>query len=762
MLQRIARFAIAGPRRILVSALLIMVAAGAFGAPVMDHLSGGGFRNSDSESWYASQILADTFDQGDMQMVVALRTKDGADGHAARAVADDLVSRLEQFPFITQVRSAWTSPPAAARAMFSEDGRTGVIVAGVSGGENGAQKNARTLLPLLHDRDGVEVSPGGEVFTYIEANDQSKRDLLVMEAIALPVCFLVLVWVFGGLLAAAVPLAVGGFTMLGSMAILRGLTWFTEVSIFSLNLVISLGLALAIDYTLLIVSRYRDEIADGAAPDAALVRTMATAGRTVLFSALTVSLAMATMALFPMYFLKSLAFAGVAVVALAAAAAVVVTPAAIVMLGDGLNSLDVRRLARRVLARPEPAPHPVEATLWYRWTRAVLRRSIPIAVAVTALLVLLGAPFLGVTWGYPDDRVLPTSSTSRQIGDDMRDGFSVNALTDLTVVLPDAADVAPADLGRYAGDLSRVADVVAVSAPDGTYVGGVRMGAPTAPTGAAQGSAFLTVITDAPLYSDSSETQLDTLHAVATPGGHEALVTGRAQINRDSARGIAETMPVVLAVIAAITFVLLFLLTGSVVLPLKALVLNVLSLTASFGALVWIFQDGHLGAFGTTATGTMVAHVPALLFCLAFGLSMDYEVFLISRIREYWLASPKGETDSDNAVALGIARTGRVVTAAALLMAVTFSALIAAEVSIMTMLGLGLTLAVLADATLVRMLLMPALMHLLGRLNWWAPAPLRWVHDRFGISESGEPHVRVPRRTIPVPPRLPDAVAPAT
>jgi putative drug exporter of the RND superfamily len=751
MLQALARFAIAAPKRVIVAALLMMVAAGVFATPIMDSLSAGGMRNSTSQSWYASKILADKFDQGDMQLIVSVSSDAGAQGASARHVGTDLVAQLERFPFVTQVHSAWTAPPPMARSMVSEDGRTGLIIAGITGGESGAQKNGRELLPLFHDRNGVTVTPGGEVMTYIEANDQSKRDLLTMEAIALPVSFVVLVWVFGGMLAAAVPLAVGIFAIVGSMAILRAVAAFTEVSIFSLNLALVMGLALAIDYTLLIVSRFRDEIADGAERDDALVRTMATAGRTVLFSALTVSLSMATMALFPMYFLKSLAYAGVAVVALAAVAAVVVTPAAIALLGTRLDALDMRRFGRRLLRRPEPPARDVTETFWYRWTRRVLRRSIPIAATVIALLLVLGAPFLGVKWGFPDDRVLGQSATSRQVGDTLRADFALNSLTTLMVVIPHVIDLPPAEIDRYARQLSEVADVDSVSAPGGTFAGGVRVGPPMAPTGLKDGSAFFTVSTAAPLFSVASETQLDHLHAVATPGGRDVMLTGHAQINRDSAEAVANTMPVVLSLIAVITFVLLFLLTGSVVLPLKALLLNVLSLTASFGALVWVFQDGNLGAFGTAATGTMAAQIPALLFCLAFGLSMDYEVFLISRIREHWLASGQTRVDNDEAVALGIARTGRVVTAAAVLMAVSFSTLMAAEVSVMRMFGLGLTLAVLADATVVRMMLMPAFMHLLGRYNWWAPAPMRRLHKRFGITESGATSpAREPILPVPV------------
>lgn len=737
MLHRIAHLALAAPRRVLVVAALAMVAAGIFGIPVAKSLSAGGFQDPTSESARATQLLSDKFARGDMQLVISVTDDNaGAQSPAARAVGADIAAQLKASPFVTEVSSAWTVPAPAAATLISKDGKTGLILAGITGGESGAQKHAKELTDqLVHDRDGVTVRAGGEAMIYVQINGQSEKDLLMMESIAIPLSFLVLVWVFGGLLAAALPLAVGGFAILGSLAVLRGFTMVTDISIFALNLTVAMGLALAIDYTLLIVSRYRDELAEGVDPDRALVRTMVTAGRTVLFSAMTVALSMVAMVLFPMYFLKSFAYAGIAVVALAAFAAIVVAPAAIALLGDRLDAYDVRRFIRRVLGRPEPVRKPVEQTFWYRMTKRVMRRSVPVGLAVIALLLMLGAPFLGIKWGFPDDRVLPSSASSRQLGDELRNDFAVDSSTAVTVVLPDVTRLAPAELDRYAGDLSRAADGVSVSAPGGTFVDGRRVGPPTSGTGMADGSAYLTVGSHVPLFSDASEAQLDALHAVPAPA--EVQFTGLAQVNRDSSHAITSRLPLVLGIIAAITFVLLFLLTGSVVLPLKALVLNVLSLSAAFGALVWIFQDGHLGALGTTSTGTLVANLPVLLFCIAFGLSMDYEVFLVSRIREYWLESGQTREDNDESVALGLARTGRVVTAAALLMSISFAALIAAQVAFMRMFGLGLTIAVLVDATLVRMLLVPAFMHLMGQWNWWAPAPLARLHKRIGISESG-------------------------
>jgi uncharacterized membrane protein YdfJ with MMPL/SSD domain len=755
VLQRIALLAIAAPRRVIAVAVLVMVAAGIFGIPVAKSLSASGFQDPTSESARGAQLLTDKFGQGDMQMLITVTAPDSATGPAARAVGLGIVDQLRQSPHVAGVTSAWTTPPAAANELISKDGKAGLIVAGITGGESNAANYAQTLADQVArdhpgETGGITVRSGGMAMVNAQITSQSQRDLLLMESIAVPFSFVVLVWVFGGLLAAALPVAVGLMAILGSMAVLRFISFSTDVSIFALNLSTALGLALAIDYTLLIISRYRDELADGADPDTALVRTMTTAGRTVLFSATTVALSMAAMILFPMHFLKSFAYAGVATVAFAALAAVAVTPAAIALLGHRLNALDVRRLARRLRHRAAshvagPVHRPIEAQFWYRSTTFVMRRAVPIGLAVVALLLLLGAPFLGVRWGFPDDRVLPPSASAHQVGDQLRTDFVEDSATAVTAVIPDADGLTPADLDRYAAALSAVPDVTAVSAPTGTFAGGAEVGPPSAATGVAQGSAFLTVTSTAPLFTDSSETQLDRLHAVPRPAGRPVDLTGLAQTNRDSVDAITSRLPLVLGLIAVITFVLLFLLTGSVVLPLTALVCNVLSLTAAFGALVWIFQDGHLGALGTTSTGTLVANMPVLLFCIAFGLSMDYEVFLMSRIREYWLttgaAGPatsepvRTDADNDESVALGLARTGRVITAAALVMSISFAALIAAQVQVMRLFGLGLTVAVLVDATLVRMVLVPAFMKVLGRWNWWAPEPLVWLHNRIGISD---------------------------
>ncbi|MCW2513318.1 MAG: hypothetical protein JWR11_2360 [Mycobacterium sp.] len=748
LLPHVARLAIAAPRRTIAVAGLLMLAAGIVGVPVAKSLSAGGFQDPTSESARATQILTDKFGQGDVQLMFVVSAPGGVRDAGARAVGTEIADQLARSTHVTGVTSAWTAAPAAVSALVSKDGSSGLIVAGIGGGESESQAYADELSNrFAKDRDGVTVRAGGLAMVNAQITAQAQHDMLVMESITIPLSFVVLVWVFGGLLAAALPVAIGGMSILGALAVLRVITFTTDVSIFALNLSTALGLALAIDYTLLIISRYRDEIASGAPPDDALIHTMATAGRTVLFSATTVALSMAAMILFPMHFLKSFGYAGIATVAFTAIAAVVITPAAIVLLGDRLDAFDVRRLVRRTFDRPEPVRKPVEREFWYRSTQFVMRRAIPIGLAVITLLVLLGMPFLGVRWGFPDDRVLPGSASAHQVGDELRSDFANDSATAVSVVIPDAVGVSRDAMAAYAARLSEVSDVSAVSAPVGTFVAGAPVGPPTAPTGMADGSALLTVSSTAPLFSDGSEVQLRALHAVAAPDGRTVELTGTAQTNRDSVDAITSRLPLVLGVIAVITFGLLFLLTGSVVMPLKALALNVLSLTAAFGAMVWIFQDHHLGGLGTTSTGTLVANMPVLLFCIAFGLAMDYEVFVVSRIREFWLASDRTRADSRKAVALGIARTGRVVTAAALVMSISFAALIASHVSFMRMFGVGLTLAVLVDATLVRMVLLPAFMRVMGEWNWWAPKPLVRIHERFGISEQGHT-VRPPRTPI--------------
>jgi putative drug exporter of the RND superfamily len=734
MLERLARLALRAPKQIIAAAALILVAVAVFGSPVAKSLSSGGFNYPGSESNRARGILLDKFGQGDMRLLVAVSSAQGVGDPAAESVARQIEATLHDSADVAGVTSAWTLPPTAAGPLLSKDRKTGLVVAALRADDDGVALVAKRVADRLpRGRDGVVVRLGGAAM-FAEMNEQAQRDMVTMEVIAMPLSFLALIWVFGGAVAAALPVAVGMFSVLGALAALRVVTLFTDVSIFAMNLAASMGLALAIDYTLLILSRYRDEITAGAGVEDALVRTMTTAGRTVLFSALTVALSMSAMVLFPMYFLRSFAYAGVAVVAFALLASLVCTPAAIALLAGRLYALDVGKLARQLLGRPPVTPRGVQQSFWYRNTHFVMRHAVVVSVVVVTLLLLLGAPFLHARWGFPDDRVLPSTASSRQVGDLVRSEFGADPLAEVRIVVPDISGASAQQLEDYGAALSRVPDVTAVSSPTATYVAGKQAGPPVGPAGVASNSAFYTLRSSAALFTDASEAQLKSLHAVRTPAGRPVLFGGYAQDSDDIVSAVMSRLPLVLSVIAAVTFALLFVVTGSVVLPIKALVLNGLSLTAMFGAMVWIFQYGHLGGLGSTATGTMSINVPVLMFCVAFGLSMDYEIFLLSRIREYWLASGRNRRDNDESVALGLARTGRVVTAAALLMAIVFAGLSSARISFLQMFGVGLTIAVLMDATVVRMLLLPALMRILGRANWWAPGRRR---SRDGGVEAG-------------------------
>ncbi|MGW5387936.1 MMPL family transporter [Nocardia sp. NPDC003963] len=743
MLLRIAQFTTRFPRAILAGALVVALLCGIFGATAAAGLKSGGFVSGDAESIRAAEMLTDNFDGAAPNYILLVESPDGVDADQVRARALQIIDVLKARPDTAGVQSYWTAPsPAVASALRSTDGESGLIAVNFEGDETQIQDAASELSgQVTGSADGVTVRAGGTAATFHEVNDQITHDLAVAEAAAIPLTLIVLVLVFGSLIAASLPLLVGLFAIAATLAILKLFTLFTDVSIYAMNLTTALGLALAIDYSLFIVSRFREELAAGRDPRAATVRALQTAGRTVLFSAVTVALSLSAMLVFDLYFLRSFAYSGVAVVVAAAVASIVVLPAALVLLGHRVNSLDLRAPILRLFGR-EPAPLGAmvpEQTGWYRLVKRVMRAAVPVAVAIVALMLALGSPFLSVKFGYPDERVLPTSASSRQVGDEVRAEFPrADPGGNTTIVLDGYRD--DRGIGEYAARLSEIDGVTAVLADSGVYVSGNRL-APTPPGMSNQTGTYLTVTSSLDPFSPAGRDQLDALRAVDTPA--PALFGGSAAVNEDSLEALADKLPLAGLLIVLSTFVVLFLFTGSLVLPLKALLLNTLSLTAAFGAMVWIFQEGHLeGLLGFTAVGYLVPTMPILMFCLAFGLSMDYEVFLLSRIREEWLrrragrtGSEHAEADNTEAVAIGVARTGRIFTAAAVLMAIVIGALTTSKVSFIQLMGLGLTLTVLADATLIRALLVPALMKLLGPLNWWAPKPLARLHDRIGFTE---------------------------
>ncbi|WP_341684129.1 MMPL family transporter [Nocardia farcinica] len=736
MLTTLARFATTRPRVVIAAALLLMLVCGAFGASASSHMKSGGFVTSELESVRAADYISQHFPGGAPNYILLITAEDGVDSPAARAAAERAVAQLGEHPEVSGIQSYWSTRPDLANALRGKDGRSGLVVAEIAGDDSElTERAARISDQVQTDADGVTVRAGGLGAAFADMNTQISKDLIVAEAIAIPLTGLLLVLVFGSVVAAAMPVAIGLFAVVAALGILRALTAVTDVSIYALNMTTALGLALAIDYSLFVVSRYREELARGLAPAAAVVRAVQTAGRTVIYSALVVALSLAALAVFPQYFFKSFAYAGVAVVLAAAAAAVIVLPALLMLLGARINAWDLRPVLRRLLRRPAPQAVQAEHSRWYRWVVAVMRRAAPIAVVTTVVLLLLGSPFLGAQFGYPDDRALQ-AAPSRQVGDELRANFAADLGTSTFVVLPEFRGEEAA-LAGYAAALSKVPDVPAVLSGAGVYLNGSKVAAPP-PGMVGEAGALVSVGTRLDPYSSEGKAQLARLREVPAPG--PTLFGGPAALNRDSVAAIAERLPAAGILIAVTTLILLFLFTGSLLLPVKALALNMLSLAATFGAMVWVFQEGHLsGLLGFTPTGKLDLAMPILMFAIAFGASMDYEVFLLSRIREEWLAGPKTAAGNTHAVALGVARTGRIFTAAALLMSIVFFAVATSGVTAMKLFGIGCALAVLSDATVIRALLAPALMRVLGTVNWWAPKPLAALHARFGLTEQEAP-----------------------
>jgi len=729
-MRRLGRFVLRRRRLVLVLAVAFLPIAAVLGGNVKQHLSAGGFADPGSASARAGRLLESRFATGAPNVVVLVTAKGSPDASvddpAVEAAGLALAHRLAGEQGVRAVTSYWAlhAPP-----LRSQDGRQALILGQVPGDEDAVRDATASFAARYHVTTGpvtADLGGAGAVFRQIE--DQAQRDLRRAESLSLPITLVLLVLVFGSAVAAGLPLAVGALAVLGTFLVLRVVAALTDVSIFALNLTTGMGLGLAIDYSLFIVSRFREELRAGHDPDRAVLRTLQTAGRTVAFSALTVMVSLAALLVFPLPFLRSFAYAGVGVVATAAVGAIVVLPALLAVLG--------RRIDRLALFHHRPKA--VEEGFWYRRARAVMRRPVTVVVAVTAGLVVLGVPFFHIDAGLSDDRVLPPGASVRRVGDAIRAGFSSKEAAALAVVSTTEFDAqTPArtdDIDRYAKALSSLPGVARVDAATGFYLYGMNLLGPnqlsrrfTAPGR----GAWLSIVPSVEPLSPAGEALVKTVRKAPAP--FPVLVGGESARLVDGKAALARRLPLALGLIALSTFVLLFLMVGSLLVPVKALLLNVLSLSATFGALVFVFQDGHFaGALHFTPTGTINVFTPVLLFCIAFGLSMDYEVFLLSRIKE---EVDLGRTN-DDAVAVGLERTGRIVTAAALLLAVVFVAFAAAQVTVVKIFGVGLAIAVLVDAFLIRATLVPAFMRLAGRANWYAPRSLRRFHLRYGIWEA--------------------------
>ncbi|MFE7130135.1 MMPL family transporter [Streptomyces sp. NPDC057638] len=723
MFERLAELVIHRSRLILVGAVVAVALMGVAGAGAFDKLLGGGFDDPASESTRAGKVIGEKFG-GETNLVLLVRAPEGrVDASDAREHGRALVAELRKERGLENVISYWDADNPDLR---SEDGREALVLAHVKGDETEQDANAKSIIETYTGEyeGALTVRAGGGTAVGDEIGTQVGKDLILAEAIAVPITLVLLLFVFGSVVAALLPLAIGVFAVMGTFAELFLLGSVTDVSVFAINLTTALGLGLGIDYALLMVSRFREQLAAGESVEDAVRLTVHTAGRTVAFSAATVAAALAALLVFPQYFLRSFGYAGIGVVLIAAVSTLFVMPALFVVLGHRVNS------GRLPWVNPARADSP--GRVWGRLARTVMRRPALTALPVLAVLVLAASPLLGITFGTPDERVLPQDAQSRQVASVLAEKFNGSDEAALHVVID--GPVNTTSLRAYARALSELDGVARVETSTGTTTGGrsVADGTGNAALGRPDAQRVNVVSALAPA-SDEAQDLVERVRAVTPPDGTRPLVGGADAALVDSKDSIGGQLPLAVALVALTTFLLLFLFTGSIVQPLRALVLNLVSLGATLGVMTWIFQDGNLSSVLGFTAQPMPVTMTVLMFCVAFGLSMDYEVFVTSRIKEL---HDLGE-DNESAVANGLGRTGRIVSAAACLLAVTFFAFGTAELSFLQVFGLGSGLAILIDAVAVRGVLVPAAMRLLGRSAWYAPRFLRGFHDRYGLSETG-------------------------
>lgn len=728
MMKYLSELVLRRSRAVLVVALLFTLLGGAASATLFGKLTAGGLTNKGSESGQATRILEEN-GQGQPNLTLVISAgPGGVDSPAAAAAGARLTERLSHEKDVVGVTSYWTSgrPPQ----LRSEKGDKALIGATVLGDETSVTKLLGDLVPRYEGkRDGLDVRVGGYAMFQKETTEISQADGTKGETIAFPLTMIVLVLVFGSVVAACLPLAVAVVSMMLGFGVLWVMAGLTDLSVFVVSVVTLFGLGLAIDYSLLVVNRHREELRAGASPEAAIRTTMNTAGRTVLFSAVTIALVLVGLLFFPLDAVRSMGIGGMVTALLSALGALTVLPALLLTLGPRVEKGRVFRKRHEAHAGQD-----LTNGFWHRLATFVMRRPVPVATLVIAFLLLLGAPFLGIKVGMPDERSMPASSEARQVATVIRTEFDSAEQNAAPVVLP-RTTANDKDLPGYAAALSKLSGVARVDGPTGSYVKGVQAVARTAAHGrfAMDDGSFLSVV---PSSGDPDAAQRLVHELRAAPAPFEALVGGMAADSIDTTDTLVDRLPYALGVVTLAMLVLLFLLTGSAVLPLMALALSALSLTATFGALVWIFQEGHLvSLFGdVTVTGSIASTIPAVLFALSFGLAMDYQVFMLARIREEYVRTGSGT----EAVARGLERVGRMVTAAAVLISIVFLGFVVSGISYVKAYGIGLPLAVLMDATLIRGALLPALMRLGGGATWWAPGFLRRLHGRFGLHESSE------------------------
>ncbi|AOS65610.1 MMPL family transporter [Actinoalloteichus hymeniacidonis] len=730
MFRLLTRLATARPRLLLFCTLLFLVDAMILGGGVVDRLRGEGLSDPASESAQAEELLQEHFPGTQSNFIVLVEADREVNDRQIAREGTEVVTRLAAEDSVSDVNSYWTG---AAEDMRSPDGRYALIVAHIEGTPEDARDVYDTIAPEYQGVEGeLTLRVGGELAIQAEMETTIGEDLLRAELIALPVVFILLVLVFGSAVAALLPLVVGIVSILGTNAALSIIAGFTDVSVFAQNLTTALGLGLAIDYALLMVRRHRDELGKGRTPHEAVVRTLNTAGRTVAFSALVIGVSLASMVIFPQYFLRSFAYAGIPVVLLAALSALIVLPALLLVLGKRIDALDLRRLFRRG-APTGPAVAAPEQGRWYRMTTAVIGRAPVFVIGSVVFLLALGVPFLNAEFGTADHRQLPDSAGPRVVSEVLESQFDSSVTGTIHIA---AQDAEPEDLADYATRLSTLDNVDEVLTPVGVFAGGEQTQQPTIIDSLQQdGDVSLIGVVPVPEVENISPETMALVRAIHdTQASFETGVAGQVATLVDSQAAIGERLVIAAAIILAVTLVLLFLLTGGILVSLLAVVSNALSLAAMFGAVVWVFGQGNLsGLFGFEVTGYIDTFLPVLMFCLAFGLSMDYGVFLLARIKEEYDRTG----DHRGSIALGVQRTGGIITAAAIILAVVLIAVGSSRITNSMMLGWGAALAVLVDATVVRCLLFPAALSLAGPRAWWAPAPLRRLQRRFALHEGG-------------------------
>jgi len=690
MFERLAHFLVARRKAALALSLIALIVLGSIGTLLFSRMQTGGYSDPGSDSARVWTVLQEDFKIEAASVVLIVDSKSG-DAVSNADAATEVERAVKSSPGVDHTVSFWSS--GNRPEFLSKDRKAGYLFVYIKDSQSIDETSAALQTKFDGDRGNLHIYATGFGVFSSSVNNQVKSDLAKSESIAIPISMLLLIIVFGSLVASGMPMLVGLFAIMGAFFGVWIISLFSDVSIFALNLITGLGLGLGIDYALLMVNRFREELHAGKSVEESVVRTVATAGRTIFFSGLTVAVTLGSLLVFPQYFLKSFAYAALTVVVMAVVATLVPLPAMMAILGHRIDKGVVRKSSIT----------PKEDGAWSRIARGVMHRPVRVAVVTLLFLGVLILPLKGVLFSQVDERVLPASNKAAIAAQVQQERFAGAVANPIQFLIPKGAMS-----DQYLAAIAKTPHIVSV-------------------TPSAQTDKYTQVqaVSDIPPRTPEGENQIQQLRAISAPAG--TLIGGVAADYADSQGGIKQKLPFVVLWIIITVLLLLFAFTGSVILPFKAILLNFLSLGATIGAMKWIFVDGHLGWLvgSFTNTGTLDTSMLVLVAVTAFGLSMDYEVFLLSRIKEEHDAG-QGTIDS---VAIGLQRSARIITAAAALLAIVFASFVLSGVTSIKMLGFGIALAILLDATLIRALLVPALMRLFGERNWWAP---QWM-KRFTI-----------------------------